>query len=178
MYLFTSERIGFRNWNNDDLPKMATINADPEVMQYFPSLQNESQTEAFIERMKAQLEQKGFTYFAAELLDTGEFIGFIGLSVPTFTADFTPCIDMGWRLDKKYWNKGYATEGAQRCLEYAFTVLQLEEVVAICPEVNKPSENVMKKIGMMRMYSFSHPLLQDNERLKSCVLYKITKPHK
>lgn len=173
MYLFTSERLGFRNWIESDLPKMAAINSDPEVMEYFPALQDMSQTKSFIDRMQKQYEEKSFTYFAAEILGTGEFIGFIGLSVPVFEAEFTPCVDMGWRLGKRYWNNGYATEGAKRCLEYAFQVLQLEKVVAICPEVNKPSEGVMKKIGMTKRLNFSHPLLLDNERLKSCVLYEI-----
>jgi len=174
MYLFTSERLGFRNWTEADVPKMAAINTDPDVMNYFPSLQDLSQTTAFIERMQKQYEDKNFTYFATELLSTREFIGFIGISIPTFEAEFTPCVDMGWRLDKKYWNKGYASEGAARCIGYAFEVLELQEVVAICPEVNKPSEGVMKKIGMSKILTFSHPLLQNDERLNYCVLYKIT----
>lgn len=174
MYLFTSERLGFRNWIDADIPKMAAINADPEVMEFFPSLQDLSQTQAFIERMQRQYDEKGFTYFATDLLETGEFIGFIGLSVPTFEAEFTPCVDMGWRLDKKYWNNGYATEGAKRCLDYGLTVLQLDAIVAICPEINKRSEAVMEKIGMKKKFMFNHPLLSDNARLQKCVLYQIT----
>lgn len=173
MYLFTSERLGFRNWKGDDVLKMAAINSDPDVMKFFPALQDEAQTQSFIKRMQKQYEDKGFTYFAAELLSNKEFIGFIGLSVPTFEAEFTPCVDMGWRLNKKYWNNGYATEGAKRCLEYAFNVLELDKVVAICPEINKPSEGVMQKIGMKKKLTFSHPLLQDNDRLQACVLYEI-----
>jgi RimJ/RimL family protein N-acetyltransferase len=174
VYLFTSERLGFRNWIEADIAKMAAINADPQVMEFFAALQDLSQTTAFIERMQKQYSEKGFTYFASELLATGEFIGFIGLSVPTFEADFTPCVDMGWRLDKRYWNKGYATEGAKRCLDYGLTVLQLDAIVAICPEVNKKSEAVMRKIGMKKKFTFSHPLLSDNARLRKCVLYEIT----
>lgn len=174
MYVFTSERLGFRNWVEDDVPKMTAVNTNPEVMRYFPALQGREQTLSFIERMQKQFEEKGFTYFAVEELASKEFIGFIGLSVPAFDADFTPCIDMGWRLDKKFWNNGYATEGAKRCIEYGFEVLEIDTLVAICPEVNKPSEAVMKKIGMTKKLTFSHPLLQDNEELRNCVLYQIT----
>jgi RimJ/RimL family protein N-acetyltransferase len=174
MYLFTSERLGFRNWIDDDIPKMTALNADPEVMKFFPALQDTAQTKGFIERMQRQYEDKGFCYFAVELLSTKEFIGFIGLSIPRFEAEFTPCVDMGWRLDKQYWGNGYASEGAKRCIEYGFEVLELENIVAICPEINKPSEGVMKKIGMKKKFHFKHPLLLDNERLKNCLLYEIT----
>lgn len=174
MYLFTSERLGFRNWIDADVPKMAAINADPDVMAFFPALQDLGQTQAFVDRMRKQYEEKAFTYFGVELLTTKEFIGFIGLSVPTFEAEFTPCVDMGWRLDKKFWYNGYATEGAKRCIEYAFSVLELPSVVAICPKMNKPSEAVMQKIGMHKKLEFIHPLLTNSKILKNCVLYTIS----
>lgn len=171
MYLFTSERLGFRNWTDEDLDLMAAINADPEVMRYFPSLQDREQTKAFIERMQQLYADKGFCYFAVELLHSREFIGFTGFAIPQFKAHFTPCIDMGWRLATSHQGNGYATEAATACLEYGFTKLGLTEVVAICPAVNKASENVMKKIGMTFREHFNHPLLKDNDYLEKCCLY-------
>jgi RimJ/RimL family protein N-acetyltransferase len=102
------------------------------------------------------------------------FIGFIGLSEKSFEAVFTPCIDIGWRLSTEEWNKGYATEGAKRCLEYANEVLKLEKIVSIAPKINLKSEQVMKKIGMEKVMEFVHPLLINDERLRDCVLYQIT----
>lgn len=172
-YIFKSERLGFRNWLPEDLDRMSEINADPLVMKYFPAIQSAAQTKEFIERMQNQFAEKGFCYFAVDKLENGKFIGFIGISEQTFEADFTPCIDIGWRLSSKEWNKGFATEGAKRCLEYAFNELHLEKLNAICPKVNLPSENVMKKIGMNKIGEFKHPKLLNDERLEDCVLYVV-----
>jgi RimJ/RimL family protein N-acetyltransferase len=172
-YLFTSERLGFRNWIDADLPKIAAINANEDVMQYFPSTQTKEQTQQIITRMQKQFETKGFCYFAVETLTNNEFIGFIGLSVQTYEADFTPCIDIGWRFGRTFWRNGYATEGAKRVLEYGFQELKLKKILSIAPLINKPSQHVMQKIGMRKVKTFTHSLFLDNERLKECVLYEV-----
>jgi len=174
-YIFESERLRFRNWVGEDLPKMAAINANEEVMQFFSSAQTKEQTQQFISRMKAQFEAKGFCYFAVETLADNEFIGFIGLSEQTYQADFTPCVDIGWRLSKVHWGKGYATEGAKRVLQYGFEELKLEKVLSIAPVINTASQKVMQKIGMQKVKTFDHSLLLYNERLKKCVLYVVEK---
>ncbi len=172
-YLFKSERLGFRAWQDADTPLLAAINADPEVMEFFPGLTDYAGTEAFIGRMQKQLVEKGFCYFAVDTLEDGAFIGFIGLSVQTFEASFTPCVDIGWRLGKKDWGNGYAAEGAKACLIYAFNALQIAKVYAVAPVVNLKSVQVMKKIGMKRVAIFTHPLLAGDERLRECVVYEI-----
>jgi RimJ/RimL family protein N-acetyltransferase len=172
-YIFTSQRLGFRSWRADDALKMAALNADPEVMEFFPKLSSETETQAFIERMQKQFIQKGFCYFAVDELENGEFIGFIGISEQTYEADYTPCVDIGWRLDKKKWGKGYATEGAKRCLEFAFDQMKLETIKSVAPVVNIKSQRVMQKIGMKKVKNFHHPLLAEDARLQECVLYEI-----
>jgi len=172
-YLFKSERLGFRNWKSSDLAEMAEINADSEVMKFFPNIQNSSETQNFIERMQKQFADHGYCYFAVELINDSTFIGFIGIADQTYKADFTPCTDMGWRLNKKYWGKGYATEGAKRCIEYAFQELGLDKIFSIAPKINANSEAVITKIGMSKVKEFDHPLLLDDSRLKVCVLYEI-----
>ena len=172
-YLFTSDRLGFRNWVDADLPLMSDINSDEEVMKYFPSTQSLDQTQQFISRMQEQFEAKGFCYFAVDRLEDNEFIGFIGLSEQTYKASFTPCIDIGWRIGRKYWRNGYATEGAKRVLAYAFDELKLDSILSIAPVINLPSQNVMKKIGMKPVKTFEHSLLSDNDRLRECVLYEV-----
>ncbi|REE83751.1 RimJ/RimL family protein N-acetyltransferase [Lutibacter oceani] len=172
-YIFTSQRLGFRNWEKSDFKKMAEINSDKEVMKFFPKTLSETDTVLFIKKMQQQFIEKRFCYFAVDTIKNNEFIGFIGLSEQNYDADFTPCIDIGWRLHKKAWNKGFATEGAKKCLEYAFTHLNLNEIYAIAPKINIVSENVMKKIGLKKVKNFMHPLLLESENLKDCVLYKI-----
>jgi RimJ/RimL family protein N-acetyltransferase len=171
-YLFRSDRLGFRNWHFSDIDLMAAINADPIVMEFFPTIQSRTQTIEFIERMQNQLAEKGFCYFAVDKMEDGEFIGFIGLSEQIYEAPFTPCIDIGWRLNSKTWKRGYATEGAKRCLQYAFEHLNLEKINAIAPLINLRSEQVMKNIGMKKVMHFKHSKLANDERLKNVCYMK------
>ena len=170
-YIFRSERLGFRNWNLNDIDPLQEINSDEKVMAFFPSLPTREQTSEFIERMIKHFDDKGFCYFAVDKLENNEFIGFIGLSEQTYKAEFTPCIDLGWRIKSNEWNKGYATEGAKKCLDYAFNHLKLETIYSVAPKVNTKSIHIMEKIGLTMQYEFEHPLLITNERLRTCVLY-------
>lgn len=171
-YLFTSSRLGFRNWDKDDLKKLAALNNDDEVMRYFPKKPTLEETENFIMRMQKSYIEKGFCYFAVEIIHNSEFLGFIGLCEKSFKADFTPFVDIGWRLKKSGWNNGFATEGAKACLDFGLYALSIPKIVAIAPIVNKSSEAVMKKIGMDKVKIFEHPQLLDYDDLKTCVLYE------
>jgi len=171
-YIFTSGRLGFRNWILSDIDPLHEINSDEKTMEFFPSILTRPQTIEFVERMQKQFEDKGFCYFAVDKLETNQFIGFIGLSEQTYQADFTPCIDIGWRISRNEWNKGYATEGAKRCLDYALLTLKLEHVYSIAPKINIKSEHIMQKIGLKKQCEFEHPLLVNHKRLITCVLYK------
>lgn len=172
-YLFQSERLGFRSWVDSDLEPMAGINLDPEVMQFFPGLVDAEGTRAFINRMQAHEAAHSYCYFAVDELISGNFIGFIGLMQQSYPAPFTPCVDIGWRLGRKYWMQGYATEGAKACLQQAFHQFGLTEVYSIAPAVNHASIQVMIKAGMEFHSEFEHPLLQSASTLKDCVVYKI-----
>ena len=175
-YIFQSTRLGFRNWNEKDIAPMASISADEEVMKYFPAVATFEQTTAFISRMQEEFAEKGYCYFAVDELSTNTFIGFIGLSWKTFEADFTPCVHIGWRLSPSAWNKGFATEGAIRCLDYAFDTLKLAKVYSMAPMINTPSERVMQKAGMIKVGEFEHSLLKDHPELMQCVLYVKSNP--
>lgn len=172
-YIFKSERLGFRNWIDSDIEKMSVINADEDVMKFFPKINSEKETQNFIERMQEQYAKSGFCYFAVDKLINGKFIGFIGLSKQTFKSEFTPFIDIGWRIDKMEWNKGFATEGALRCLKFAKIKLKLDLIYATAPVVNTNSIKVMEKTGMEKVKTFDHPALLSYKELKKCVLYKI-----
>jgi RimJ/RimL family protein N-acetyltransferase len=172
-YLFTSERLGFRNWKMDDLDILAALCADPEVMEYFPKTLSRDETEAYLLRMQRHFETHGYNYFATEAIDSGELIGFIGLAYQTYDVDFLPATDIGWRLKKSAWGKGYATEGAGRCLQFAFEELKLDRIVSTCLLANIRSENVMKKIGMKRMGEYQHPKLREHPEYAPHLWYEI-----
>ena len=170
-YLFTSERLGLRNWQEADIPVLAEMNSDPVVMEFFPGLQDHQQTIQFVRKMQKQFEEKGYCYFAVDRLDREECIGFIGLSDQDYKADFTPCVDIGWRLKQSAWHHGYATEGAKKCLEYGFSEIGLKKIFAVAPKINTRSEHIMKSIGMHKLSEFNHPALHEDTRLNPCILY-------
>ncbi|NND95142.1 MAG: GNAT family N-acetyltransferase [Flavobacteriales bacterium] len=174
-YLFTSERLGFRNWSSDDLSEFAAMCADPDVMEHFPSTLSIQETKELIERLKDHYLQHGHCYYACEVKETSEFIGFIGLAHQSYEAPFTPAVDMGWRLKKSAWGQGYATEGANRCMQFAFYDLGLDSLVAVCTTNNIKSEKVMQKVGMTRMGEFDHPKLNEHPDYQRCIWYEIKK---
>ena len=172
-YIFKSERLGFRNWTNNDLKEFTEINSDSEVMEHFPSTLSEKETEGLIQRLKKHYDERGYTYFATEILKTGELIGFIGLAYQTYETEFSPATDIGWRLKKSAWGNGYATEGAEKCLEYAFDELKIVKIFSICTINNRNSENVMKKIGMTKKGEFNHPELINHPEYEKHIWYEI-----
>lgn len=176
-YTFTCMRLGFRNWRETDLTAFAALNSDPEVMRYFPAPLDLEMSRALLEKLQAHYEVHGYTYFATELLDSRTFIGFIGLKFQDYEAPFTPAVDIGWRLRREYWGKGYATEGAGRCLEYGFETLGLTSIIATCPVGNTPSERVMQRIGMQKQGEFEHPGLHRHPQLNPCLWYEAKKTY-
>lgn len=177
-YIFTSSRLGFRNWLTADLSAFAALNADVDVMEHFPKPLTEKETAHFIQRLQKHFDQYGYNYFATEILETGELIGFIGLAHQTYESEFTPATDIGWRLKKTAWGNGYATEGAKRCMAYAFNKIKLTQLFATCTLKNKRSENVMQKIGMTKMGYFNHPNLKAHPAYEKCVWYQIKREAK
>ena len=171
-YLFKSERLGFRKWRSSDLAPFAQMNADSEVMEFFPAVMSPQETQQMIERIQAQFDRQGYGLYAVDQLATRSFIGFIGFIYQEFEAFFTPCVEIGWRLRRAAWNQGFATEGAERCLAYGFEALNFQEVYSITALPNKKSERIMQKIGMAKAGEFEHPKIADGHWLKRHVLYK------
>lgn len=171
-YLFTSDRLGFRPWRDDDIDNLASLCADEQVMEHFPKPLSREESEDFLQRLQAHQEKHGHCYYAVELKETEEFIGFIGLAYQSYESPCTPAVDIGWRLKVSAWGNGYATEGATRCLEHAFTDLKLEKVISTFTHKNVKSERVMQKIGMTKMGSFLHPKLADYPDMQKCIWYE------
>ncbi|WP_035797028.1 GNAT family N-acetyltransferase [Kitasatospora mediocidica] len=152
-------RLLLRRWQEDDLPAMAEINADPLVMEWIGdgSVCDLEQTAEAIERWEEDWDDEGFGLFAVELLGSGELIGFAGLSVPEFLPEVLPSVEIGWRLGRQFWGQGYASEAAHAVLEFALEDRGLDRVISICRLGNDASENVMRKLGMELESETTHP---------------------
>jgi RimJ/RimL family protein N-acetyltransferase len=176
--IIETPRLRLRPWTAADRAPFAAMGADPAVMRYFPSLNTAEQSDAMVTRIEAHFAQHGFGFWAAELKATGEFAGVVGLAVPSFTAPFTPCVEIGWRLAERYWNQGLATEGATAVLRFAFDTLGLTEVVAYTVPDNVPSRRVMEKLRMTHAPrdDFDHPNIPPGHPLRRHVLYRTRGP--
>lgn len=159
----------------DDLPAVAAMNADPEVMRFFPACLTLSESAEFMQRVDMAFEHHGMGWLGATRRDTGEFVGCVGLWRPTFEASFTPCVEVGWRLCRRAWGLGMATEAARAVLAWGFSELSLEGVVSFTYEGNAPSLRVMEKLGMTQDPSanFEHPRLPVGHWLRPHVLYRL-----
>jgi RimJ/RimL family protein N-acetyltransferase len=171
-----TKRLVLRHWRNSDRQPFARMNADARVMEFMPSVLSEEQSHSLADRIEAHFREHGFGLYAADLESGGRFIGYIGLSVPTFQTAFTPCVEIGWRLSREYWGQGLATEGAREIVRYAFEELNLQELVSFTVPANCRSLRVMKKIGMTYdpQEDFDHPQLPVGHSLSRHVLYRIS----
>lgn len=147
---------------------------DPDVMRYFPSLLSEEKSIEMAQTMQTLIAQRGWGLWAVELPQQEPFIGFVGLHIPSDDLPCSPCVEIGWRLASAHWGKGYATEAATACLQYAFEELNLNEVVAFTTVSNQPSRRVMEKLGMDNTErNFMHPDIEADHPLCEHVLYSI-----
>lgn len=152
------------------------MNADPEVMKYYPNLLSREESDQTIDRWQAEFAERGWSLWAAELRETGEFIGYVGLSVPRRTLPFSPCVEIGWRLARRFWGRGLASEGAREALCVGFTRLGLPEIVSFTTLLNKRSRAVMERIGMVDSgEDFDHPGLPEGHPLRRHCLYRLTR---
>lgn len=132
-----TKRLTLRQWQSSDYALFAEINNNPEVMKYYPSTMDETESNAFAQKIEYLLQKKGWGFWAVELISNKQFIGYVGLHNPEANLPFTPCTEIGWRLSNKYWGNGYATEAANAALKYAFEILQLNEVFSFTSLQNR-----------------------------------------
>lgn len=175
-----TERLYLRQWQASDFAVFAEINADPEVMKYFPKLLTPKVSDIIASKCQQLIANQGWGLWAVSLKDStktyDDFIGFVGLNDTHADMSFAPAVEIAWRLHKDYWGQGYATEAARAALNFAFTELSLDEVVSFTAVINKRSQLIMERIGMMdTRANFYHPALDPNHRLAEHVLYNMTR---
>jgi len=173
-----TERLLLRPFVEEDAGAFAALNADPRVMEHFERPLSRDESDALLGRIRAGAPEEGFGLWAVEIPERVPFIGFVGLTRPSFTAPFTPCVEIGWRLARACWNQGYATEAALASLAFGFEQLGLSEILSWTATENRASRRVMEKIGMTHDPSgdFDHPRLPRGHRLERHVLYRIARP--
>lgn len=154
-------RLILRGWTDEDRLPFADLNADPEVMEHFPARLTRAESDALVDLIMRHFDQHGFGLWAVEAEEG--FIGFTGLAVPRFHVDWMdhreqPVVEVGWRLRRSAWGRGYATEAARACLHYAFDELEREEVVSFTVVGNSRSRAVMERLGMRQIATYDHPI--------------------
>lgn len=175
-----SPRLLLRFWRDEDLDPFVKMSNDAKVMEFFPSLHSREDCQAMQGRIRTHFETHGYGYWAVEIPGVTSFAGFIGLAVPRFEANFTPCVEVGWRLMAEYWGHGYATEGAEAALKFGFETIGLNEIVSMTATINTRSQRVMQKLGMTcnRDEDFDHPLVPAGHALQRHVLYRLKKDNR
>ncbi|WP_375479171.1 GNAT family N-acetyltransferase [uncultured Jatrophihabitans sp.] len=171
-----ADRLILRRWTDADRAPFAALNADRVVMRHFPAPLDRAASDALVDRIEADFDRDGFGLWAIEIAGTGDFIGFTGLSRPSFEAHFTPAVEVGWRLARSAWGHGYATEAAHVALAAGFDGHGLGEIVSMTAVANERSRAVMRRLGMRRdpADDFDHPRLPDGHPLQRHVLYRLT----
>jgi len=164
-----------RRWRSADREPFAALNADDEVMRYFPSTMSREESDALVDRIEADFDRFGFGLWALEVRSNGDLIGFTGLGVPRFEASFVPAVEVGWRLARAAWGNGYASEAARAALTEGFDTYGLEEIVSFTSEGNLRSRAVMERLGMSHDPDddFEHPALAGHP-LSHHVLYRLS----
>ena len=171
-------RLRLRQWCDADLAPFAALSADPRVMEFFPALLSCEASNAMALRCQTLIAERGWGLWAVEEKRSSEFIGFVGLHVPTAALPFNPCVEIGWRLAAAHWGQGYATEAAQAALNFGFDTLQLEEVVSFTSVLNTRSQAVMQRLGFQLAGTFQHPSIPPESPLAPHVWYRISRPEK
>jgi RimJ/RimL family protein N-acetyltransferase len=156
----------------------AALNADPRVMEFYPAPLSRDQSDEMVERIEECFDRRGFGLWAVEIAATDEFAGYVGLWPAVFEAHFTPAVEVGWRLARRYWGRGYAPEGARAAMADGFERIGFDEIVSFTAVTNHRSQRVMQKIGMTHdpHEDFDHPSLADGHPLRPHVLYRMIRP--
>jgi RimJ/RimL family protein N-acetyltransferase len=171
----SGDRVRLRRWRDEDRQAFAFMNSDARVMAFFRSPLSRVESDAMVDRIQKHFCEHGFGLWAIEIPGGAPFIGFAGLSWARFSAPFTPCVEVGWRLAFEHWGHGYATEAARLALGHGFGTLTLSEIVSFTSATNQRSRAVMERLGMRRdpAEDFDYPSFPEGHPLQRHVLYRL-----
>jgi RimJ/RimL family protein N-acetyltransferase len=178
-----TERTLLRAWRDEDFEPFANLNADPEVRRWFPATMTAEESNRQAEFLRKLIDERGWGLWALEVPGVVDFCGFVGLNPVPFKVSFSdpadPAIEIGWRLTKKFWGFGYASEAARACVDFAFGELGIAELVSFTAVGNSNSRSVMERIGMTRdpADDFDNPEIAEDNPLRPHVLYRLKSPY-
>jgi RimJ/RimL family protein N-acetyltransferase len=173
--MIETPRLILRPWRKDDLPLFAEQNADPAVMRFLMGPLTRAESDAYVARAEQHMAETGYCKWAVEAPGVAPFIGAVGLTRVKFEASFTPAVEVAWRLHRRFWGSGYATEAARAAIADGFDRVGLKEIVALAVPGNTASIGVMERLGMTRSIQFDHPLVPEGHELRRHVLYRLSK---
>ncbi len=169
-------RLLLRRWRPADAAPFAAMNADPLVMRYYPAPLDRAASDALIERIEATFDERGYGLWALERRGDAELLGYAGLWPMRDDVPGAGGLEVGWRLAARHWGHGYATEAARAAARAAFTTLAVAELWSITAMRNRPSQAVMRRIGMGWYADFEHPALPPGDALRPHVCYHLPAP--
>ncbi len=171
-----ARRLVLRPWTEADREPFAVLSADAVAMEYLRPLTTRAASDAWIDRQIAHQSLHGFSMWAVAEKASGLFVGAVGLARVGYEAHFTPAVEIGWRIARPFWGRGYAPEGAAAALGFGFGRLHLPEIVANACVGNAKSRRVMAKLGMAHdpEEDFAHPLLAAGDPLQPQVLARLS----
>lgn len=168
-----TERLRLRQWQPAERAPLAALNADPKVMEFFPATLIRAESDEMADYCQSFIAQQGWGPWAIESKATGEFIGVVGLNIPSEKLPFSPCVEILWRLAFEHWGKGFASEAAKEALRIGFDVLDLTEIVSFTAIHNRRSRAVMERLRMQESGVFEHPELPVGSDLRLHCLYRL-----
>ncbi|MCZ4064691.1 GNAT family N-acetyltransferase [Oxalobacter aliiformigenes] len=174
--ILSTSRILLRPWKETDYSVFFEMSSDPLVSEYLPSFPDKSSCDAFINHLRGNFSEKGWGFWALEHRESGTFMGMAGIHEPG--PEFgvgRPCVEIGWRLARGFWGKGYAMEAAQEIVRFAFSELHLDELVSFTARDNVRSEKLMKRLGMIYEKDFDLLLFPPEHPHRRHLLYKLTR---
>jgi RimJ/RimL family protein N-acetyltransferase len=171
-----TDRLIMRRWLDSDHEPFAAMNADPETMRFFPATLDRAASDAMVERIEQRFEQQGYGLWALEVTESGQFIGFTGLNPMPEGMPGAGGVEVGWRLARSAWHRGYATEAARAAVRTAFDGVALDELWSLTTVSNEPSQAVMRRIGMTWHSAFDNPRVPAGSPLRPHVVYHLARP--
>jgi RimJ/RimL family protein N-acetyltransferase len=166
-------RLVMRRWRDADRDAFAAMNADPVVMRYFPATLDRAASDAYLDQMENLFGRQGFGLWALEVAGTAEFIGFTGLNPMPAGVPGEGGMEVGWRLARRAWHHGYATEAAAAAVDVAFHGAGLDEIWSMTAVLNEASQAVMRRLGMTPYRRFDHPRITAGHPLRPHIVYRL-----
>lgn len=172
-------RLRLRTWREADKPLFAAMGRDPRVMTWFPALLTRYESDSLVEGQARQIAATGLGFWPFETLSDNRFIGFTGLKPVTIKSPIHGEVEIGWRLAREFWGRGFALEAARAALHVAFVERGLPSVVAMTVPGNERSWGLMERLGMVRRedLDFGHPDLPAAHPLHRHIVYSIDNPN-